>query len=67
VNKNLKKVTVLVPDDLLQNALEASGDSISATVQAGLRLLCEQQAFKKLSKMRGKIACSIDVEALRSE
>lgn len=37
--EHLKKITLLVPEDLLRRATEATGQGITATVRSRLKLL----------------------------
>jgi hypothetical protein len=50
-----RKITVEVPEKLLQNAQEATGAGITRTVTEGLRHLASVRAQRELRKLRGKI------------
>ncbi len=63
----LRKLTIMVPEELLDQALRESGEGIAATVQNGLRLICAQNAYKKLARMRGKVRYTLSVDELREE
>ena len=49
------KITVEVPADLLERARAASGESLTATVRQGLRLVAAGQAYRRLGARRGKV------------
>lgn len=53
-----RKITVEIPDELLQRAQKASGAGITQTVRTGLQLLAASQAYDDLRKMRGKVRFS---------
>jgi hypothetical protein len=57
----------MVPEALIKQALNHSGEGITTTILSGLKLLCSQNAYKKLSKMKGKVKYSLCVDKLRKE
>jgi post-segregation antitoxin (ccd killing protein) len=63
----VQKITVEVPADLLARARAASGDSLTATVREGLRLVAAGQAFRNLRALRGKVRFSESVATLRQD
>jgi len=58
---------VEVPEDLLERALEASGEGVTATVRRGLRLVAAGRAYEDLRRLRGKVRFGIDLETLRED
>lgn len=62
-----RKVTLLVPADLLEKAQRSSGKNLTATVCDGLRLVAAAPAYDKLRRLRGKVRFSIDLQALRED
>jgi len=62
-----RKITVEVPEELLERALEASGRGITATVRQGLTLVASGRAYEELRGLRGKVRLGIDLEALRED
>ena len=66
-DKKKKKLTVMVPEDLLKEALESSGDSISETVKHGLSLIIGANAARRLRGFRGKVKVSIKLDKLRTD
>lgn len=63
----VQKITVEVPAELLARARAASGESLTATVREGLRLVAAGQAFKNLRALRGKVRFSESVAILRQD
>lgn len=62
-----RKITVEVPEELLERALEASGEGITGTVRRGLGLVAAGRAYEELRRLRGKVRLGIDLEALRED
>lgn len=50
-----RKITVEVPEDLLDKAQQATGTGITQTVRAGLQLVAASQAYARLRQLRGKV------------
>lgn len=62
-----RKITVEVPEDLLERAVESSGEGITATVRRGLELVAAGRAYEALRSLRGKVRLNIDLERLRED
>lgn len=65
--KAQKKITVHIPEELLQKALDSSGKGLTATVRQGLALVAAGHAYRELRRLRGKVKFSIDLNALRED
>jgi hypothetical protein len=62
-----RKITVEIPDELLQRAQKASGAGITQTVRTGLQLLAASQAYDDLRKLRGKVRFGRTWEELKED
>ncbi len=62
-----RKITVQIPDELLERAQKASGKGLTATVRDGLRLVAAAEAYKGLRRLRGKVKFSVDLTRLRED
>jgi len=62
-----RKVTVHLPDDLLDRAQKATGQGITETVRQGLRLVAAGDTFRGVAKLRGKVKFSVDLGRLRDD
>jgi len=51
----MKKLTILVPKDLLRRAQKTTRTGVTPTVRRGLLILAAQDAYEGLRKMRGKV------------
>lgn len=56
-----------LPDDLLREAQQATGEGLTETVRRGLRLVAAGKAYRELRRLRGKVRFSIDLDALRED
>jgi Arc/MetJ-type ribon-helix-helix transcriptional regulator len=61
------KITVEVPQELLEKAQSATGAGISETVSAGLQLLAASRAYPRLHQLRGKVRFSCTTAQLKSD
>ncbi len=62
-----RKVTVMLPDDLLERAQKTTGKGVTATIRKGLELVAAREAARKLRKLRGKVRFSIRLETIRED
>ena len=62
-----RKITVEVPEELLERAQEASGKGVTATVREGLRLMAAAEAYRGLRRLRGKVTLSVTLDRLRED
>ncbi len=62
-----RKVTMMLPEELLEAALKASGETMTETVRQGLELIAASQAYSSLRSLRGKVKLDISVQDLRRD
>ena len=62
-----RKITVHVPQDLLERARKSSGRGITETVRQGLRLVAAGDTFRRVAKLRGRVKFSVDLARLRED
>ena len=62
-----RKVTLHLPEDLLDKAQRASGHGITETVRQGLRLVAAGDTFRRVSMLRGRVKFSISARQLRED
>jgi antitoxin component of MazEF toxin-antitoxin module len=67
MNTELRKVTVMLPAELLDRVHVLTGETTTAAIRDGLRLLAERAAQRKLLELRGKCNITIDVDELRED
>ncbi len=63
----MKKLTILVPQDLLRKAQRATKSGATPTVRKGLEILAAQDAYEGLRKLRGKVKFGLTWQELRGE
>jgi hypothetical protein len=62
-----RKITVEVPEDLLEKAQRATGSGITQTVRKGLQVVAASDAYANLRKLRGKVKFSLTAEQLKDD
>ncbi len=62
-----RKITVEVPQELLERARKSSREGITGTVRRGLELVAAGRAYDDLRRLRGKVRLGIDLETLRED
>jgi hypothetical protein len=62
-----RKITIEIPEDLLEKAQEATGLGITQTVRTGLQLVAASQAYDRLLELRGKFKFSLTWEELKDD
>jgi hypothetical protein len=62
-----RKITVEVPEDLLEKAQQASGAGITQTVRTGLQLVAASHAYARLRELRGKVRFSQATDELKAD
>lgn len=67
VTNMARKITVEVPDKLLERAQEASGEGITQTVRAGLQLVAASRTYERLRELRGKVKFSRTAADLKED
>jgi hypothetical protein len=63
----LRKVTLLLPDDLIRKATEATGEGLTPTIRKGLESVIAAKSFEQIRALRGKVKFSIDFDTLRRD
>jgi hypothetical protein len=62
-----RKITIEIPESLLEKAQEATGSGITQTVRTGLQLVAASQAYDRLLELRGKVKFSLTLEELKAD
>ena len=57
----------MLPSDLLERALEASGEGITPTLRKGLELVASKSVYNRLLKLKGKLDLKIDLDEFRKD
>lgn len=63
----LKKLTIQVPEELLERATAASGQGITPTIRRGLELMAASGAYAKLRRLKGKVKFHVKLAELRED
>jgi len=62
-----RKITVEVPQELLEKAQRASGVGITQTVRTGLQLVAASRTYARLRRLRGKVRFSRALAELKAD
>lgn len=62
-----RKITVEIPQELLEKAQRASGTGVTQTVRAGLQLVAASQTYARLRKFRGRVRFTRTAAELKAD
>jgi hypothetical protein len=62
-----RKITVEIPQSLLEKAQRASGAGITQTIRTGLQLVAASQTYSRLRQLRGKVHFSRSAAELKAD
>jgi hypothetical protein len=62
-----RKITVEIPEDLLEKAQRASRAGVTKTVRTGLELLAASLAYDRLLQLQGKVRLSRTWQQLKDD
>jgi hypothetical protein len=65
MNGSTRRVTANLPTDLLDEAMEATGEGITETLTRGLQLVRATQAYPKAMALKGKLRLHLDLDVSR--
>ncbi len=63
----MKKLTILVPEDLLRRAQKATKSGATPTVRKGLELLAAHDVYSRLLALQGKVKFGLTWQEMRGE
>ena len=63
----VRKITVEIPQELLERAQRASGTGITQTVRTGLQLVAASRTYARLRQLRGKVRFTRTLAELRAD
>ncbi len=62
-----RKVTVSLPEELMANAMAATGEGLTPTLRRGLELVAAKNAYRKLLTLKGQFDLQLDLDELRKD
>jgi hypothetical protein len=65
--EHMRKLTVMVPEELLQQARRATRRGATPTVRLGLKLVAAQEASARLRRLRGKVKLGMSWQEIRGD
>ncbi|SPE45323.1 hypothetical protein SBA7_780004 [Candidatus Sulfotelmatobacter sp. SbA7] len=67
IMETIRKITVEIPEELLDKARKASGAGITQTVRTGLQLVAASHAYARLRQLRGKVRFAHTATELKAD
>ncbi len=65
--KTARKVTIMLPEELIDKAMKASGEGLTPTLRRGLELVAAKEAYRGLLKLKGKFDLGLDYEQVKKD
>ncbi|HTP67632.1 MAG TPA: hypothetical protein VMJ35_01900 [Dongiaceae bacterium] len=62
-----RKITIEVPEELLDKAQRATGSGITETVRRGLQIIAASKAYAQARQLRGKYRFSITIDQMKDD
>jgi Arc/MetJ-type ribon-helix-helix transcriptional regulator len=62
-----RKITIEIPEELLEKAQQATGSGITQTVRTGLQLVAASETYDRLRELRGKVKFSLTLAELKAD
>jgi hypothetical protein len=62
-----RKITIEIPEELLEKAQQATGAGVTQTVRTGLQLVAASQTYARLRELRGKVRFSRTLAELKAD
>lgn len=63
----MRKITVEVPERMLEAAQAYTGEGVTETVRAALKMLLASGAQREFRKLRGSFRFTVDLDTLRED
>jgi hypothetical protein len=65
--KTERKVTIMLPEELIKKAMKASGEGLTPTLRRGLQLVAAKDAYRGLIKLKGKFDLGLNYEQVKKD
>jgi hypothetical protein len=62
-----RKITVEIPEELLEQAQQDSGTGINQTIRTGLQLVAASRTYARLRNLRGKVRFTRTASELKAD
>jgi len=67
VMSTAKKITAIIPQDLIESAQRVTGEGITQTIKTALELLAKRELYNELSSLKGTYKSKLDIAKLRQD
>jgi hypothetical protein len=65
--KKMRKLTVIVPDELVRRAQGSTRRGITPTVRHGLELAARENVYEEMLRLKGKVKFGLTWQEMRGE
>lgn len=62
-----KKITTIIPEDLIKSAQKVTGQGITQTIKTALQLLSKKESYKEFKALKGTYKSKLDISRLRED
>lgn len=63
----MRKVTMMLPADLIERAMKVTGKGLTPTVRESLAQTARSAVYERIRTMRGKLKIDLDLDRLRED
>jgi hypothetical protein len=63
----MRKVTMMLPADLIDRAMKVTGKGLTPTVRESLEQTARSDVYERLRALRGKLKIDLDLDRLRED
>lgn len=67
VMSTAKKITTIIPTDLLKRAQKVTGEGITQTIKTALELLAKREIYRQVLSLKGTYKSKLDLKELRED
>lgn len=60
-------MTIMLPEDLVEQATRESGENLTSTIRRGLELIAAKSTYKKALFLKGKVDLKLDLMESRKD
>lgn len=57
----------MLPEDLIEKALKATGEGLTPTLRKGLELIAAKDAYRGLLRLKGKFDLGLDYKKVKKD
>ena len=67
VMSTVKKITAMIPEELMKKAQKVSGEGITKTIKMALEFLAKRETYDQLASLKGSYKSKLNLSKLRDD